>query len=279
MCFREIGNPCRSPATRSRHDEHHEQAEGQRGPRTFRCRRDRLRHSFSSRALASASQTAVSCNSLGAPFGRTGNGITDQLSMSMSNDTRQLLLKSDKLSNWLDAQIDGLEISSNFRFRAAGGCLDLAMEHQKAIALLVSRHLYGAAFCLMRPVCESYVRGVWLHKCATDRDLKKFAKEQVPLFADLIRAVETLDSHRDGTLSKMKANSWGVMSSLVHSGFEQVVHRQTETSIEPSYNDDKIQQLVKFANAFSCLAAIAICGLSGNNKTAYRILEGSKDYL
>ena len=80
------------------------------------------------------------------------------MSMTISNHTHQLLVQSNKLSNWLDAQIDGLKIASSFRFRAAGACLDLAMEHQKSIALLVSSHLYGAAFCLMRPLCESYVR-------------------------------------------------------------------------------------------------------------------------
>lgn len=192
---------------------------------------------------------------------------------------QQLIVNSEKLINWLDTKIDGLEISSEFRFRAAGGCFDLAMEYQKAIVLLVSNCLYGAGFCLMRPIYESYVRGIWLHKCATPNELANYSKDKVPHLSELLHSVENLPSHQDGILSKAKESSWNFMNSSVHAGYQQIVHRQTESSIEPNYDEKKIKQLTNFANAISCLSAIAICDLSDDSVVAYDILQRFSDYI
>ena len=205
--------------------------------------------------------------------------MTNTMPIDTRTDVQQLIVKSQTLINWMDGKIHGLEISSDFRFLAAGGCLDLAMEYQKAIVLLVSDCLYGAAFCLMRPIYESYVRGIWLHKCATPQELSNYSKDKVPHFSELLRSVETLDSHKDGILSKAKQNGWISMNSFVHAGYQQVVHRQTESSIEPNYDDSQIKQLINFANAFSCLSAIAICDLSDDVDIAYEILERCSDYI
>ena len=72
--------------------------------------------------------------------------------------------KSEELIQWLDRQIDGLDISSDERTRLAAGCLDMALEHQKAIVLLVAKSLCGSAFSIARLIFEAYVRGVWLHR-------------------------------------------------------------------------------------------------------------------
>ena len=60
----------------------------------------------------------------------------------------QLIEDSEKLINWLDQQIDGLDVRPDFRHRVAGGCLDVTMEYQKAIVLLVAKSIYGPAFSL-----------------------------------------------------------------------------------------------------------------------------------
>jgi hypothetical protein len=77
---------------------------------------------------------------------------------------------SQSLIRWLDSAIDGVELQANDRVRIAGACLDLAMEHHKAIVVLAAHQLFGSAFALARPVFEAYVRGVWLHRCASRAD-------------------------------------------------------------------------------------------------------------
>lgn len=87
--------------------------------------------------------------------------------------------EADELIRWLDEKIDGIAIPSELRFRVAGGYLDMALEHQKSIVLLVVNHLYGSALSLVRLIFEAYVRGVWLHHCASEADLKRFEKNKL----------------------------------------------------------------------------------------------------
>ena len=88
--------------------------------------------------------------------------------MTTSSCLSAHIAESKGLVQWLDSRIDGMEVSSELRFRVAGGCLDMTLEHQKAIVLLVASFLYGSAFSLRRLMFEAYVRGVWLHQCASN---------------------------------------------------------------------------------------------------------------
>jgi len=74
----------------------------------------------------------------------------------------------------------------------------------------------------------------------------------------------------------MKDRSWKDLNSYTHSGYLQVIRRQTETSIEANYDDDEILEAVNFANAIGCLAAIAMCDLANNVELANTILEKIK---
>lgn len=79
----------------------------------------------------------------------------------MENNMK-LLEKSERLIQWTDNLIDGIEISSDDRSRIAAGCFDIALENQKSIILLINKKLYGSAFSLVRVQFEAYVRGLWL---------------------------------------------------------------------------------------------------------------------
>ena len=85
-----------------------------------------------------------------------------------------LVEKSEKMIGWLNSQIDGINIPSDDRNRFSSACFHVALEYQHAIVLLIKERLYGAAFTLLRSVIESYVRGIWLHRCATKEDIKNF---------------------------------------------------------------------------------------------------------
>ena len=68
------------------------------------------------------------------------------------------------------------------------------------------------------------------------------------------------------------------MNSYTHTGYIQVIRRNTETSIEANYDDDEILEVVNFANAFGYLAAIATCYLANNVELANTILEEFKNF-
>jgi hypothetical protein len=189
----------------------------------------------------------------------------------------ELVSESEALIQWLDQRIDGVEIKSEERLRLAAGCLDVALEHQKAIVLLVSRYLYGSAFSLVRLIFESYVRGVWLHSCASDSELARFKAGKLDkTFGTLIQELEQLDGFNVGVLSAAKNAWWNAMNSFTHSGYLQVVRRNTEITIQPNYTEGETLEALNFANAVGVLSAIAIALLAENTELASSLLEKAK---
>lgn len=188
--------------------------------------------------------------------------------------TEQAIRHSEDLITWIDKNIDGINIPSETRFRLAGGCLDVALEHHKAVVLLIKYHLYGSAFAMVRPLFESYVRGVWLHRCASDSDINRFTADKLDSsFIKLIQDVEKLPGFDCGTLSSVKSAAWKAMHSYIHCGLLQVTRRNTESSIEPNYTEGEVLQVINNVNAFALFTAMAIAQLAGNEPLMKDILE------
>lgn len=191
----------------------------------------------------------------------------------------ELINKSEKLIQWVDSKIHGLEISADDRTRIAAGCHDVAMEHQKSIVLLVANSLYGSAFSLVRLIFEAYIRGVWLYRCATKKEVEKFKKGKIEkTVGQRISEVENIEGYEVGTLSKAKETSWKNMNSYTHSGFNQVVSRITESSIEPNYNDEEIRQCLYFASTIGLMSAIEVTLMAKSESMALELLEKIKEF-
>ena len=188
--------------------------------------------------------------------------------------------KSEALIQWMDQRIDGLKISSDDRTRISAACLDMALEHQKAIVLLVANRLFGSAFSLARLIFEAYVRGLWLGRCASEPEIEKYKKNKLEkTFATLIPEIEQIEGFNKGVLSKAKAASWNSMNSYTHSGYLQSVRRNKTDTIEPNYDTEEIIEVLGFANAIGMLSALQIALLAGNEKFAMDLLEKSKTEL
>ena len=186
--------------------------------------------------------------------------------------------EAEELIQWLDRRIDGIEIPSELRFRVAGGCLDVALEHQKAIVLLVAEKLCGSAFSLVRLMFEAYVRGVWLHQCASEIEIKKFESELLDrTFSSLLSDIEKLESFSAGILSTVKKKSWASMNSFTHTGFSQVVRRNKAGTIEPNYDEGELLEIVNFASGFGIMSAVEIAHLANNDVLANALLVKAKE--
>jgi len=183
--------------------------------------------------------------------------------------------QAERLAQELDRRIDGLEVSSDLRFRLAGGCLDVALEHHKAVVLLIARSLHGSAIAMLRPLFEAYVRGVWLHRCATERELADFAQDRLAHpFSKLVTAVETVEGFGAGILTAARRGSWDALCSFTHTGFLQVVRRNKEATLEPDY--DELIQALGFANAIALLAALEIAHTAGTDDLSRDLLDMAK---
>ena len=188
--------------------------------------------------------------------------------------------KSESLIQWMDQKIDGLEISSDDRTRISAACFDIALEHQKSIVLLIAHSLFGSAFSLVRILFEAYIRGLWIGKCATDKEIEDFKKNKLAkTFATLIEEIEQQDGFQEGVLSRAKTATWKAMSSYTHSGFFQSVRRNKDETIEPNYDDDEILEVLGFSDSIGMLTALQIALISGKVELANDLLEKSKTEL
>ena len=190
------------------------------------------------------------------------------------------IIKAEALIQWMDQRIDGLEISSDERTRISAACLDMALEHQKAIVLLVANKLVGSAFSLVRLIFEAYIRGLWLGRCASEQEIEKYKKNKLEkTFATLIQEIEQIEGFHEGVLSKAKVASWNSMNSYTHSGYLQSVRRNKTDTIEPNYDTEEVIEVLGFANAIGMLSALQVALLAGNEKLAMELLEKSKTEL
>lgn len=188
--------------------------------------------------------------------------------------------EAEELIQWLDSNIDGLDIPANDRMRLAAGCLDMALEHQKSIVLLTANSLFGSAAALVRLEFEAYVRGVWLLYCASDLEIEKFKKDKLDKnFGQLIEDIEKHGAFNVGTLSHVKNASWKAMNSFTHSGLYQIVRRSTANEIMPNYADAELIDALETANSFGILTAIAISDMARNETLAKKVFDRGKEYF
>jgi len=194
-------------------------------------------------------------------------------------DTTKTMHESESLIQWLDKTIDEPEIPSNEKARFAAGCLDVAREHNKAIVLLVAHNHYGSAFALARLIFEAYVRGVWLWRCASVTEIQRYKTGKLKKeFGELIQDVEKLDGFEECVLSDIKTRSWKMLNSFTHSGYDQVMRRNTDTTIEPNYKDSEILDLLNFTNVVGLLTGMAIAYMAERETLAVAILEKAKTF-
>ncbi len=194
--------------------------------------------------------------------------------------------QSENLIIWLDRFIEGLSIPTNDRAIIVAACEDVALEHHKSIVLTTREQLHGSAFALIRIQFEAYIRGQWLHYCASDDELAKF-KERDKLdktFGQLIEDLEGQEAFNVGVLSRIKQDSWDAMNSFTHTGFVQVLRRISDTELGSNYPEEEIVGTVDIADSIALWSALAIVNVSTDEPTAKeelgrRLLDRLKEFV
>lgn len=171
------------------------------------------------------------------------------------------------IQRWFDQQLSELPYQNSARNRLACACFDIVLEHYKAITELLNLRLPGSAFSLSRLLFESCVRGIWLHRCATENDIAryerdKFGKKMYELIAD----VEKTDGFESKTFSKVQVKTWGTLNSLTHGGYEQLGRRFNGNIQEPSYTESDQMIMLDHAKALALIAVYMVSLVSENTE-------------
>lgn len=194
-------------------------------------------------------------------------------------DPRAAVQDSFAIAKWLARELNDLSIDATLRNRLAGGCFSVTQDHQCAITLLLDEKMFASAFALLRPLYESYIRGLWLAHCATEEHVERFKQaDEPPKIAAMLAAIEGLDAYSAGTLSRFKAESWSAMCSYTHTGSRQVLRWQTEAAIEPNYPPEEICEVAKASTSYALLSAVGMANLAEDEPLAHKILERMKQW-
>ena len=185
----------------------------------------------------------------------------------------------NELVKWIDDQTAGLTLPTDERSMLAQGCLDVALEHQAAIAILHAAELPGSMLALLRVLSESLVRGLWLHECATDAELEKFKKGPLDKSFDaLVQEYELKIGTPAGVLSGFKLSAWKQMNDFTHTGFLQVTRRHAPGRLGPNYPEPDLCKALGVAGALGLIAAGQLIAMAGRSDLLHAFMEKMSSY-
>lgn len=175
---------------------------------------------------------------------------------------------------WMTERVtltSGITFDTTNRLRVGVALLHLSLEHQTGIHSLVNFGVIGSAFALFRPQFESYVRGVWYHRCATDAQISSFiGGEQPPKINVLIEEIEKLVAFDEKLLSSTKRQIWPNLNDFTHGGTIQVNARCTADEIAQNYKEEHIANLLTASASLSLVAGVALATAVGKETLAHQ---------
>jgi len=172
--------------------------------------------------------------------------------------------------NIIERGISDVEIkTSEASVKAAATLCAVTLDHAQGIKNCLIGKSYAPAFALLRVLFETYIRAMWLEKCADENQLDKFinhdkivSKENKNLyFKDMILEVELLHDFPP-YLSEIATHTWSGLNSITHSGSIQLHNNFNGSTIQSCYDDEHINEAVEFSAMISCMAYAGICDLA-----------------
>ena len=163
--------------------------------------------------------------------------------------------------------IDDLPVDRTDKNLAAAGCLHLSFEHHASIAVLVREMHRGSAATLVRPQLESFLRGAWLHRCATEQEASAFLNDKDPPGPSaMIKVLEQHDFYKSGSLSTLKAKAWNGLCSYTHAGGLHVTRRLSATEIVQNYSEEELIEMLELSNLVALIASSEIGAIARNDE-------------
>ena len=184
---------------------------------------------------------------------------------------QQRVAQSEKFYEQISDIMTGVDVPGDERSLCATILLHLTIDHCRATTVLCKAEIYGTAFALMRISFDTYVRGVWLRRCATAEQLDNYvADNHKRKFEDLIKDVETHPDFSTKMLSDTFKAVWKQMNSFTHGGLNQILRRRTATDIRPTYPADEIIGVIGQAEATCVSALVEMAGIADRTDVAQR---------
>ena len=158
----------------------------------------------------------------------------------------QSINQAKEFGIWLHDRTNDKKRSGGVRERTGESILQLSLDLNDAILLLLEVELPGPALTLGRPLFESYVRGFWLLRFASDEEIVEFNNGKVPGMDKLLQAIGNDPTTGSAWIHANKNMNWRFLNDLTHGGSEHVRRRNTQDAVEPNYAESELEALVCF---------------------------------
>jgi len=161
--------------------------------------------------------------------------------------------------------------------------LDLALEHQKAILLLIKSELFGSAFAMVRLVCDTALRALWISDVATSDQIEQARDDKLDWRKiGLLGEVEQhcfgeKTSSRD-ELFRILREAWPAMCNYTHSGALQIGRRFTNGDVKPNYEEGAISEVINVTTTWVLVLSRKFFISMGDNASANETLQLLKYY-
>jgi hypothetical protein len=171
------------------------------------------------------------------------------------------LQRANHIGAWIGEHVGGVAGPSSNRHRAAGASFMACIAHFHSVCLLV-RHPVGngSAFALARVVWESYVNGAFLWSSAKDDLIERFvhAERPLPKLPAMVKELRKHPVYKIGTLSNIQTQAEKALNSYTHGGALAVQRWVTGDSIEPTFTDEEVDEVLEFTSRIAIFAALGV---------------------
>lgn len=183
-----------------------------------------------------------------------------------------LLSNYIEMLTFVEKELDEVIITTGEpKIKTAATLLTVTIDHAQGIRFLLDKGAYPSAASLMRVVFETYIRAMWVWKCANEKQVDKFINNDKVVstegksihFKELVKAVEA--SHcLPAYLSEIQANVWSGLNSLTHGGNIQLARNFNGKTIRHCYDIELVNEVIEFSTMLTCLAFSGVLDLASN---------------
>lgn len=186
--------------------------------------------------------------------------------------------KADKFMTLLNEVITDMEIKDYpLRNQLSARYFAIACDHHHAIIVLMQNERYASSFALLRILHESFTKGLWIFKCASDCQIEqiKNANLDFPSQNSLVNKIKNTPEAFDlWPKIDNRINNWNIMNELTHTGILQLVRwNRSDSMIEAVYTDNEILEVLKWAEVIGTYATLALSKLAENKLIEDNLVE------
>ena len=195
--------------------------------------------------------------------------------MSLSRATSQ----AKHLSSWLGEKTNDKGIPVNRRSQTRLSLLQHSLDVADAIIILLEKNLPGPALALARSLFESYVRAIWISKCASDEQITQFLKGQPPPpFPKLLGAMEEKAIPQADFIRKVHDLHMRHFHDFTHGGIGHVMRRHGENAVEPNYPLNEQELLVSLGIEMRIRVGVEIFSLINDRAATMQLHEKARAF-